>query len=580
MIWGVVYPLLLFPAAMRRVLVVSIAAALLAVHGTALVLLRRGSLAGSSWVYLLGNLLVRTVAIALGGGAHAVCMVFYLVLPISAAWLLGLPAALLSAGLCMTCIVGLVLVEMLRGPLPLYFHGTPLTNAAALLQAMAIGTFPVARILQILQEALARSRTAEQTLQHYQAGLKELVRQRTIELEEARDQAQAANRAKSAFLATVSHELRSPLNTILLLSDPEWLDPGIPPAMRRDLHLIRRSGESLLHLIDDVLDSARIDSGNVTAVNADVDLWGLLHEVVDLIEMRAGEKRLDFLIHEQPDVPHFVTADGAKLRHILIRLMDNAIKYTDRGSVTFRVRFETADPAGWRLHFEIADTGIGIASEDQERIFEPFIRVGNSAARKGTGLGLSIVRQYVQAMGGLIRLESALEQGSRFFVELPVGRCVEQDEVVARNGSFRIAGLAPGQQEYRILIVDDRPEDRLVLRRILQEAGFAVQSAETGEAGIRLFKSWRPHFIWMDWRLPEMDGSEATRSIRALEGGREVIIAGLSASVFPSEREEMLASGVQDFVCKPYTPDEIFECMARHLGVRYDYAPATRGQSA
>jgi CheY-like chemotaxis protein len=175
-------------------------------------------------------------------------------------------------------------------------------------------------------------------------------------------------------------------------------------------------------------------------------------------------------------------------------------------------------------------------------------------------------------MGGSIRLESVLGEGSRFFVDVPVELAAESENLLVKTTTLRIVGLAPGQPEYRVLIVEDRAEDRSVLRRILEQAGFPVRVAETGESGIEMFKVWRPHFIWMDRRLPAMDGLKTTRRIRAMDGGPDLKIVGLSASVFVSEREEMLSAGLDDFVRKPYLPREILDCMAQHLGVRYKYA--------
>ncbi|HKE27017.1 MAG TPA: ATP-binding protein [Bryobacteraceae bacterium] len=407
----------------------------------------------------------------------------------------------------------------------------------------------------------------------HQENLEELVERRTTELVEARNQAQAASRAKSAFLATVSHELRSPLNTILLLSHPDWTGSHDLAECSQDLDVIRSSAEHLLRLIDDVLDSARIEAGQVTVENALLDLHDVIHEVSDLLRMRAEQKSLDFSVEESAELPRFISADAAKLRHILINLLDNAIKYTDHGKVVLRVDSRAVDSGGrLMLTFEIADTGVGIAQQDQIRIFEPFTRVTKVAASRGTGLGLSITRQYVGVMGGSIRLESVPGRGSHFFVDLPVELAAESENVTARSSGLRIVGLTSGQPECRVLIVEDRAEDRSILRRILEQAGFHVQVAETGESGIEMFKVWRPQFIWMDRRLPGMDGVKATRCIRTMDGGPDVKIVGLSASAFVSERDEMLAAGLDDFVRKPYLPREILDCMAQHLGVRYDYA--------
>jgi signal transduction histidine kinase/ActR/RegA family two-component response regulator len=557
--WTVIYLLIVVPVALHKAAVASLLTLLLVTYVTALGLLRRGWFKAASWVYLLGNWLVRTVAIVLSGGTDAVAIVFYLVLPVSAAWLLDTRAVLLSAGACVGSLIALASLEQLGVGLPMYLEaGGPIITAIGLLQAVLVITVPVAHMLQVLQEALLRSRTAEQALERCRAGLEGVVRQRTAELEDARDQALAANGAKSAFLSKVGHELRSPLNTILLLSDPEWIDPATPDGGRRDLHLIRRSGEDLLRLIDDLLDGAQIDARQIALEYGTFDLFEMLHELIEQMERRAAEKALDFTIEQPPGLPRFVAADAGKLRRVLLDLMDHAIESADRGRITLRMGARPEDSTGrLLLNFEIADTG---SSAGREQL-------------RG-GAGLSVARRYMLAMGGSLRFETVPGEGDRFLVNVPVDSCAD-----GGSGPRRVTGLAGGQPEYRILIVDDRPEDRLVLRRILQGAGFQVQAAATAEAGIQIFRSWRPHFIWMDRRLPLMDGLQATSSIRSLEGGWDVKIAGLSASALPAEREEMVAAGLNDFVRKPFHPDQIFECLARHLGVEYEYG-ATRCQSA
>jgi signal transduction histidine kinase/ActR/RegA family two-component response regulator len=540
-----------------------------------LVLLRKNAVRAAGIIYLTGMWVAFTMIITLNGGIHHVALAVYIALAVSAAWLFGYGAALGVAGVSLTASLTMAILETAGigpwRPLP----GTAFGVWMLVVESTLMGVVPVSLMLSSLRRALAESKQVTSKLQEYHEQLEILVQQRTAELVEARDQAQAASRAKSAFLATVSHELRSPLNTIIMLSDPMCVTGDISESSCEDLHLIQRSGVYLLHLINDVLDSARIEAGQIVVENAPFDIHEVIREVTDLMQVRAEEKSLDLMIEEMPGGPRLVQTDAAKLRYILINLMDNAIKYTDRGRVTLRSEVLPGDSAGrLRLTFEIADTGIGISSEDQTRIFEPFTRLGNVAARKGTGLGLSITRQYVNALGGNVRLESALGEGSRFFVDVPAGFVAEGAYESTKTTAPRMARLATDQAECRVLIIDDRPEDRLVLRRLLEESGFHVRAAETGESGIDVFQAWRPHFIWMDRRLPLMDGLAATRSIRALDGGSDVKIVGVSASVFASEREEMLAAGLDDFVRKPYLPNEIFDCMARHLNVSYHWSDA------
>jgi CheY-like chemotaxis protein len=224
------------------------------------------------------------------------------------------------------------------------------------------------------------------------------------------------------------------------------------------------------------------------------------------------------------------------------------------------------------LAVEVADTGIGIAPEDQARIFDPFVQAGNTGKGEGTGLGLSITRRFLEFMGGSIVLRSAPGQGSVFRIELPVAEADES--AVARPAPVRkrVLKLVPGQPDYRILIVEDRKENWMVLQRILESVGFQVKVAESGEEGVRLFTAWQPDLIWMDLRLPGIDGLEASRQIRQLQGGTRTKIVALSASAFSTDRDEVLAAGLDGFLRKPYRPEEIFDCMATLLDVAYVYA--------
>ena len=251
-----------------------------------------------------------------------------------------------------------------------------------------------------------------------------------------------------------------------------------------------------------------------------------------------------------------------KLRQMLINLMGNAIKCTERGSVILKLSSQpdarTAHPV---LSFEVEDTGIGIAVEDQERIFEPFVQAGNPRRQKGTGLGLAISRQCAVLLGGTLRVTSAPGEGSVFRLELPV-KCVEP--FVDDPRTELKYTLVPEQPEYRVLVVDDNAENQHLLRRLLLQAGFRVQVAGGGPEAIGIFPIWRPHFIWMDLRMAGMDGSEATARIRELEGGEAVKICAVTAS-----ESTHPAVGMDDLVHKPYRAKEIFTTMERHLGVRY-----------
>jgi CheY-like chemotaxis protein len=255
-----------------------------------------------------------------------------------------------------------------------------------------------------------------------------------------------------------------------------------------------------------------------------------------------------------------------------------AVKFPQQGGITVRLGVKL-DTEPKRLLIEVEDSGMGIKPEDQQAIFEPFIQLSQSEIQKGTGLGLTITRQFVELMGGNISLQSAPGRGSLFRVELPMQPVAEADISKPADEIGEVISLAPGQPEYRILIVEDQIENRVLLEKLLRDVGFKVMLAEDGEQAVKLFQSWQPHFIWMDRRMPVMDGLEATRRIRALPDGKEVKIVAVTASVFREERDELTKAGMNDFVRKPYRSKEIYQCMEKHLGLRYVYGNEPAAES-
>ncbi|QFY42353.1 PAS domain S-box protein [Candidatus Methylospira mobilis] len=426
----------------------------------------------------------------------------------------------------------------------------------------------ISSFLFLRTDITARKRNEEE-LRRYKDHLEDEVQQRTADLVLARNAAEAANQAKSVFLANMSHELRTPLNAILGFSGIMRKDPRTPEYQRQNLDIINRSGGHLLTLINDVLEMAKIEAGRVQLENAPFDLGGMVREVTDMMNLRAREKGLRLLIDQSSCFPRYISGDEARLRQVLINLVGNAIKFTHEGGVT--IRLGTKSNRISHLIIEVEDSGPGIAAEDQQRIFEPFVQLAERGDNKGTGLGLTITRQFVQLMGGNLSLVSTPGIGTLFHVELPLTEVTKADIAKPKAEKGDVVGLAPGQTEYRILIVEDQVENQLLLVKLLESVGFKVKAADNGEQGVALFQSWRPHFIWMDRQMPVMDGLKAMQIIRALPGGREVKIAAVTASAFKEQRAELLNAGMDDFVRKPYRFNEIYECLSKQLGVKYIY---------
>lgn len=390
------------------------------------------------------------------------------------------------------------------------------------------------------------------------------------ELQKARDEAEAANIAKSAFLANMSHELRTPLNAILGFSNMIKKDAQFPESQRRNLEIINRSGEHLLSLINDVLDMAKIDAGRVVLEETSFDLGEMVRDVTDMMSVRAHEKDLQLLVDQASEFPRFIVGDEARLRQILINLIGNALKFTKQGGVTLRLG--TRKNAIAHLMIEVEDTGCGIAPEDQQRVFEPFVQLGDQGGSKGTGLGLTITRQFVQLMGGQLTLQSTPGKGSLFRIELPLKEARQEDISKQKEAAQgEVVGLVPGQAVYRVLIVEDQLENQLLLTQLMEDAGIQIKVAKNGKEGVDMFQSWHPHLIWMDRRMPVMDGMEATKAIRQLADGHEVKIIAVTASAFMEQRDEMLQAGMDDFMRKPYRASEIYECLTKHLGVKFVY---------
>jgi PAS domain S-box-containing protein len=404
------------------------------------------------------------------------------------------------------------------------------------------------------------------------------LKQAEKELVEAKERAESANRAKSIFLASMSHELRTPLNVVLGFSHVMKNDEGIPANQKENLDIIVRSGEHLLNLINNVLDISKIESGQVVLEESGTDLHHLLHEVQSVMSVGAREKGLSFTLDWSPTLPRHVAVDAGKLRQVLINLIGNATKYTERGGVKLRAEdVSWESPQRARVRFEVEDTGPGISNEDRLQIFLPFVQLRNRATTEaGTGLGLAISKQYVELMGGQIDVASEPGKGSVFHFEIPVA-VLPTVEAPTELGRGRIIGLAEGQPRFRLLIVEDQRENRLLLHKLFEPLGFDLRDAVNGQEAVALFEEWHPDLIWMDIRMPVMDGLEAARRIKATGAGSRTKIVALTAHALEEEKKPILAAGCDDVVRKPYREQELFEVMARHLDLKYVYEKK-RGQ--
>lgn len=410
-------------------------------------------------------------------------------------------------------------------------------------------------------------------------------RKRMEEYKIAKETAEKSDRAKSEFLAHMSHELRTPLNAIIGFAQILKRSDNLDSKQHENLNIINRSGEHLLSLINNVLDMSKIESGQISLNPSDFDLFELLNEVRDLFKIRSEKKNLSLQISIQNDLPKNINTDKEHLRQILVNLVSNSIKFTEKGSVIIRVSLEilSKDQNIDEIVFEIEDTGSGIAQEELNLIFEPFFQTKSKRrSQEGTGLGLAISSRFINLMGGAIDVQSKEEVGTtvKFTIPLVVGKPTKNQKKIVRN----VVGLNNDPDENsaccRILIVDDISSNRQVLIQLLSPLGFDIKEAVNGDEAVSLCKDWRPHLIWMDIRMPKLNGYEATRQIKNLPYGRDAIVIAISASAFEDKKVEALAAGCDDFVAKPFKESEIFELMRKYLGLRYIYEDVSQYNSS
>jgi|GEM_PF-4357676 len=384
------------------------------------------------------------------------------------------------------------------------------------------------------------------------------------ELALAKERADYANHSKSVFLANMSHELRTPLNAILGFSQLLSKDESLPEHNKKTIGSIYRAGRFLLSLIDDVLDLSRIEAGKLVLHEYPTDMELMLHDISAFVRTEAEKKGIRLLTEIDRNVPACIFADGDKLRQIILNYLTNAIKYSDGGEVRLSVK-----TSGNTLYIAVRDEGQGIREDEIADIFEPFVQVGSAGEHTGTGLGLTITRKYAQSMGGGVSVESRYGEGSTFRAEIRFGRC-EHDGKEKRKELRTITGIKPARL-IKILVVDDKEDNRELLRAILSQENCEVVSAENGEEAVALFEKLRPDIIWMDVKMPRMDGEEASRRIRKMPGGDKVVIVGITASVFKEDEEKLKESGIDSFILKPYDINAIYREISKYFDISYIY---------
>lgn len=395
---------------------------------------------------------------------------------------------------------------------------------------------------------------------------------RTEELIEATSQAEKANKAKSTFLANMSHELRTPLNSILGYSQFMKRDPSLPKEQQEYLDIINRSGEHLLNLINQVLEITKIETKGIVLEQTTFDINELINELRLMFRARVIEKGIDFKISGMDTSSCYISSDEEKIRIILINLLGNAIKFTEKGCIELLVQLQKKDASKYNLSIAVKDTGVGIAENELNKLFNSFEQTESGKLNKtGTGLGLTISQNYVRTMGGEISVSSVKGEGSIFSFSIEVSQGCE-DDMEKRIHHKVVIGLKSGQNIPKVLVTEDTLESRELLTKLLKAVGIEVKSATNGMEAIQIFKEWQPDFIWMDIRMPLMDGLEATKIIKATEKGKNTKIIAITAHVLNDEKDVILTAGCDDFLKKPYKEEEIFRVLQEQLNLEYIYS--------
>jgi len=405
-----------------------------------------------------------------------------------------------------------------------------------------------------------------------QADLLRKTQKQAEALEAAKVEADAANQAKSKFLASMSHELRTPLNAILGFADLLMQDDNLFNEQRELLQIIDDSGQHLLELINSVLEMSRIEAGVTILEEKAFNLLSLLNDIEKLFRLQIETRGIQFILERDLQLPAVVCGDAGKLRQVLVNLLGNAMKFTQKGRIILRAEVDgTLNPnmAVRPLAFSVRDTGAGIPPEQLAQIFEPFGQTEMGRQAGGAGLGLPISQQFVRLMGGSIQVTSNIGVGSCFRFVIPA-RVAEVGDRTRLTAAHLPIILSPEQPRPRLMVVEDSAPNRLLLLKLLRSLGFSeVLAVENGQLAVDQWQHWQPDLIWMDMQMPVMDGYEATRQIREHSAGQSFPIIALTASAFEEQRAAIFAAGCNDLVVKPFRREELVAALQRHLSLRF-----------
>lgn len=393
----------------------------------------------------------------------------------------------------------------------------------------------------------------------------ELIAAKT-EAQEARRAAEIASQAKSRFLANMTHEIRTPINAILGLTQLLQAEENWSEDKKQKFTVISNSADHLLELINDILDMSRIEAGGIT-VNFDVfSLSKMIDDIEAMFRLKIESKDLTFIIEKSRDLPESVITDEKKVRQILINLLGNAVKFTDSGRITLRVGIIHSREAGLRLLLDVEDTGPGIDKDELKLIFQAFQQAGAGSKAGGSGLGLAISHEFAALLGGSLTVESRPGQGSCFRLDIAIKEPVEGEKSVQPVRKTKRTGTEWGKG-FTVLVADDNQSNRLVLSEMLRRIGCSVLEAENGEEAVRLFQEHHPALVMMDMRMPVMDGYEAARLLKADPSGKTLPVIAVTASAFEDDRQAVFDAGFDAYLRKPYNMDDLYSLIKKVLKI-------------